>query len=85
VACPTSGCDTVLNSSYAQLFGLPLPLFGAGTYAAVAAAAYLTQRAAAGSRAVPRLLSTGLAAGRGVLATTSSYLMLILQTRLGGR
>ena len=27
-ACPTSGCDVVLNSPYAEVFGLPLSLFG---------------------------------------------------------
>jgi uncharacterized membrane protein len=27
-ACPTSGCDQVLSSAYATLFGLPLTLFG---------------------------------------------------------
>jgi uncharacterized membrane protein len=84
VACPTSGCDTVLNSAYAQLFGLPLPLFGAGTYAAVAAAAFLSQKAASQGRAAPGWVCTGLAAGVAALATTSSYLMYVLQTRLGG-
>ena len=28
VACPTNGCDLVLSSPYATLFGLPLTLFG---------------------------------------------------------
>eukprot|EP00775_Hariotina_reticulata_P003062 gene3062-3342_t len=84
VACPTNGCDTVLNSAYAQLFGLPLPLFGAGTYATVAAAAFLSHRAAWQGRAAPGWVSTGLTAGVAALATTSSYLMYILQTRLGG-
>lgn len=84
VACPTSGCDTVLNSSYAELFGLPLPLLGATTYAAVAAAAYMAQQAAGDGRLVPTWLSAGLAAGVGVLAATSGYLMYILQTQLGG-
>lgn len=27
-ACPTNGCNIVLSSPYAQIFGLPLPLFG---------------------------------------------------------
>lgn len=32
-ACPTSGCQQVLSSSYAQVFGLPLSLFGFLAYA----------------------------------------------------
>ena len=29
ITCPTSGsCDAVLNSGYASVFGLPLPLLG---------------------------------------------------------
>ncbi len=27
-ACPTGGCDVVLSSPYATVFGLPLTLFG---------------------------------------------------------
>eukprot|EP00879_Flechtneria_rotunda_P002397 GHRR01002593.1.p1 GENE.GHRR01002593.1~~GHRR01002593.1.p1 ORF type:complete len:397 (+),score=160.38 GHRR01002593.1:469-1659(+) len=84
VACPTGGCDTVLNSSYAQLFGLPLPLFGAGAYGAVAVAALVAAQAANSGEKVPGWLTTGLAAGVAVLATTSSYLMYVLQTQLGG-
>jgi uncharacterized membrane protein len=32
-ACPTEGCDRVLNSPYATIFGLPLTLFGFLGYA----------------------------------------------------
>lgn len=32
-ACPTEGCHLVLSSSYAQVFGLPLSLFGFLAYA----------------------------------------------------
>lgn len=32
-ACPTSGCHQVLSSTYAQVFGLPLSLFGFLAYA----------------------------------------------------
>lgn len=35
-ACPTEGCDTVLNSAYATLFGLPLALFGFIAYVSMA-------------------------------------------------
>jgi uncharacterized membrane protein/glutaredoxin len=31
-ACPTSGCDQVLSSPYADIFGLPLTLFGCLAY-----------------------------------------------------
>ncbi|MEO0455671.1 MAG: vitamin K epoxide reductase family protein [Cyanobacteria bacterium P01_A01_bin.114] len=31
-ACPTSGCDQVLSSPYATIFGLPLTLFGCLAY-----------------------------------------------------
>ncbi|MEM9904746.1 MAG: vitamin K epoxide reductase family protein [Cyanobacteria bacterium P01_D01_bin.44] len=31
-ACPTSGCDQVLSSAYATIFGLPLTLFGCLAY-----------------------------------------------------
>lgn len=34
-ACPTSGCQQVLSSNYAELFGLPLALFGFLAYAAM--------------------------------------------------
>ena len=36
VACPTSGCESVLSSQYAKIGGLPLSLFGALAYAAMA-------------------------------------------------
>jgi uncharacterized membrane protein/glutaredoxin len=36
-ACPTSGCEKVLSSPYAEIFGLPLALFGLLAYLAMAA------------------------------------------------
>ncbi|KAM3092666.1 vitamin K epoxide reductase family protein [Phormidesmis sp. 146-35] len=36
VACPAGGCDLVLSSPYATVFGLPLALFGFLAYASVA-------------------------------------------------
>lgn len=35
-ACPTSGCEQVLSSSYAYIFGLPLALFGLLAYIGIA-------------------------------------------------
>lgn len=35
-ACPTNGCNIVLSSPYAQLLGLPLPLFGCLGYLGMA-------------------------------------------------
>lgn len=77
--CPTSGsCDTVLTSSYAELFGLPLPLFGLAAYAAVAVLAFAAGRQAAAGGAPPlqrQLVSLALAGGVTALATTSSFLV----------
>lgn len=45
-ACPVSGCDRVLSSPYATVFGLPLPLFGFLAYTSMgvmAVAPWLTQ------------------------------------------
>ncbi len=35
-ACPTSGCERVLDSPYATVFGLPLALFGLAAYVGMA-------------------------------------------------
>ncbi len=34
-ACPTNGCDLILSSPYATVFGLPLALFGFFAYASI--------------------------------------------------
>lgn len=39
-ACPTSGCERVLESPYATLFGLPLSLFGLVAYIGMAVLAF---------------------------------------------
>jgi uncharacterized membrane protein/glutaredoxin len=39
-ACPTSGCEQVLSSPYAYVFGLPLSLFGLLAYIAMAVFAF---------------------------------------------
>ncbi|KIY92972.1 hypothetical protein MNEG_14991 [Monoraphidium neglectum] len=85
VACPVAGaCASVLNSSYATLLGLPLPLFGAAAYGAVAALAAAGAREAAAGRDLGPAPRLALAGGVGALAATSAYLMYVLQTSLGG-
>ena len=37
--CPTSGCETILQSEYSTIFGVPLSLLGMGAYGLVAAIA----------------------------------------------
>lgn len=39
VVCPTSGCETVQRSQYAELFGVPVALLGMIAYLAVLASA----------------------------------------------
>jgi uncharacterized membrane protein len=85
VACPVSGaCSSVLSSPYASLFGLPLPLLGAGAYSAVALLAALGAREAGGGRELQPAARGALVGGITALATTSAYLMYVLQTALGG-
>jgi len=82
-ACPTAGCETVLNSDYGEVAGLPLPLFGLGAYLMVAGLAWL-----------PRLLSdeaqqqwqawtwTALFWLTTAMAVFSGYLLFVLVTDL---
>eukprot|EP00884_Botryococcus_braunii_P010965 jgi/Botrbrau1/19870/Bobra.0856s0002.2 len=82
VVCPAFGsCDTVLSSSYAEVFGIPLSLFGMAAYTTVAGLAF---------RAAPReeedeVLRYALLGGATVLASTSGYLLYILATKFAGQ
>lgn len=80
VACPTSGCDTVLSSGYAELYGLPLSAFGLAAYAAVALLAVSGQQQVLPS-STTRL---ALLANGTVLASCSSFLLYTLVTQFPG-
>ncbi|GFR46364.1 hypothetical protein Agub_g7944, partial [Astrephomene gubernaculifera] len=96
LVCPTNGCDSVLNSPYAQLFGLPLSLFGMLAYGTVGilAVSYMMQQQqpttpasatpSATSATARRLTSWGLTAGVAALATTSAVLVSLLHSRFPG-
>jgi uncharacterized membrane protein len=78
----TAGCSTVLNSSYASLFGLPLALFGLVAYGVVvllAAAPLVTQDPAVQEQ---RSEQTGLLLFllTAAMALFSGYLMYVLAT-----
>jgi uncharacterized membrane protein len=94
VACPSSttdaagavasACATVLSSPYASLFGLPLPLFGAAAYGALAAAAAVAASHQARGEPAPPSAARLAAASTGAVGTASAYLMWVLRARLDG-
>lgn len=83
----TGGCGSVLNSAYAEVFGLPLPLFGCLAYTAVAVCALgplaidpekqRRRRERLETISWWALLTMSLA-----MAAFSSYLMYVLATEL---
>lgn len=82
-ACPTSGCNVVLSSPYATVFGLPLTLFGFLAYASmvVFAVAPLLVNSATQQELRSRLENwTGLLlfAGGTAMLVFSGYLMYLL-------
>lgn len=85
VACPSEGCETVLNSTYASLFGLPLSLYGCITYLGVATLAAVCHQRQQSGESVPAALSSALLGGSAVLSTTSAILLYILFTKLNGQ
>ncbi|EFJ41997.1 hypothetical protein VOLCADRAFT_107426 [Volvox carteri f. nagariensis] len=77
LVCPTNGCESVLGSPYAQLYGMPLSLFGMLAYGAVGAlaATYVQQAKANAPASVRETTLLGLTAGVAALATTSAVLI----------
>jgi len=86
-ACPTNGCNQVLSSPYASLFGLPLTLFGCLAYAAMASFALgpLAINPAKNSALRTKLDNQTwllLFAGATAMVIFSGYLMYILATEI---
>ncbi|MEO0949580.1 MAG: vitamin K epoxide reductase family protein, partial [Cyanobacteria bacterium J06641_5] len=82
VACPVEGCDIVLNSPYAQLFGIPLSAFGALAYAGMAVFALVPLAISLPDRKQQRTLEDTswwlLLFGGTAMACFSGYLMYLL-------
>ena len=88
VVCPVGGCQTALNSSYAELFGQPLSLYGAVAYFVVALLAFSgssinpeESRESESKYKKSRVLFFLSTCG---LAGVSSYLLYVLAVKLGG-
>lgn len=86
-ACPTKGCDLVLSSPYAELFGQPLALFGFLAYISmlIFALAPLAVDSAKNKQLHNKLENTTwllLLAGAIAMTVFSSYLMYLLAFEL---
>ena len=78
LTCPMSGCESVLSSSYSELFGVPLSLFGLLTYGTVGAVALTAATQPTSSN--QGTLDTSLATGTSLLAGVSGFLMYVAVT-----
>ena len=86
-ACPTNGCDLVLSSPYATVFGLPLALFGFFAYASMIVFALIPLLVNSSKQAQLRSTLenwTGLLLFAGGTAMTifSGYLMYLLAFKI---
>ncbi len=75
LVCPVSGCETVLESQYSSLFGLPLSLFGMLAYLSVsvlAVSAAIKKRSTIAAQADTDMF---LLSGATLLSTCSAALM----------
>jgi len=87
--CPTEGCDLVLNSPYATVFGLPLALFGFLAYvtmgiAAIAPLFLNTDKQKELRAQLEKWTWLYLFIGGTAMTIFSSYLMYILVTQIQG-
>lgn len=81
--CPTEGCDRVLNSPYATVFGLPLTLFGFLGYALMTLFAFAPYAVDAERHRKQRdrlenITSWALLVGGTAMAAFSGYLLFLL-------
>jgi len=60
MVCLGSGCDTVRASSYAHLFGLPMPVFGVAAYTALALLIFAAPLVSAQQERAIRYVVTGI-------------------------
>jgi uncharacterized membrane protein/glutaredoxin len=86
VSCPIEGCDRVLNSPYAQVFGLPLSLFGMGAYLVMMVMALAPIAIGEAQKArhtqVEEWTGLFLVVGGSSMAVFSSYLMYLLTSEI---
>lgn len=77
LACPTSGCESVLTSSYSELFGIPLSAFGMLAYGGVGllAVTCAAQARAGVAQESRRPSAVALAGGVAVLTSCSAFLV----------
>lgn len=87
VACPTEGCDTVLNSPYAYVFGIPLTLFGFLAYVGMGSSAVAPFLVGGGNSKqlrsdLDRWTGNLLLVGGTAMTVFSGYLMYLLAFEL---
>lgn len=85
--CPTSGCETVLSSQYAIVFGLPLTLLGCLAYAAIAILSLSPllingETSPEQRQTVENFTSWGMLILTTVMVMASGYLMYVMAFRL---
>jgi uncharacterized membrane protein len=85
--CPNSGCRDVLNSPYAQIFGIPLPFFGLLAYSLVAILAispWLMAKTAPKRRQWEQNTWSWLLFVTTAMAVSSLYLMSVMIFKIQG-
>ncbi|ESA35357.1 vitamin k epoxide reductase [Leptolyngbya sp. Heron Island J] len=84
-ACPVKGCDQVLNSAYAEVFGIPLTLFGCLAYLSMVALSLgpsLISKDIKQRQKLENLTWPLLFVGATGMMVFSGYLMYLLATEL---